>query len=178
MGLRILQSYTITWASPSDRLVSYLGHLLGQGGEAYPSTEVQSMYSTAPADWAKMMSKHRREETSYSKAEKKFTLSSRCFKKNRRFGLIKSQLQFDLKKIPDVNFFTKEWLFSVNFQKVYCDDGITFLLIYHPLENQLFFKHGLLKRQWYMPRSSADPWNYVSIFKRNLTLQYFEYRYT
>ena len=31
--------------SPSDSLVSYLGH-------SYFSTEVQSVYSTAPADWA------------------------------------------------------------------------------------------------------------------------------
>ena len=31
-------------------LVSYTGHSLG--AESYPSAEVQSMYSTAPADWA------------------------------------------------------------------------------------------------------------------------------
>ncbi len=34
--------------SPSDCLVSYLGHSLGG---SYPSAEVQSVYSTAPADW-------------------------------------------------------------------------------------------------------------------------------
>ena len=32
-------------------LVSYPGHSLG--GDSYPSAEKQSVYSTAPADWAK-----------------------------------------------------------------------------------------------------------------------------
>ena len=50
--LRIPQSLTITGTSPSDCLVPYPGYLLGVG--SYPSAEVQSMYSTAPADWAKM----------------------------------------------------------------------------------------------------------------------------
>ena len=36
---------------PSDGLVSYLGHSLGDVG-SYPLAEVQSVYSTAPADWA------------------------------------------------------------------------------------------------------------------------------
>ena len=36
-------------ASPSDFLVSYPGDSLR---ESYPSAEKQSMYSTAPADWA------------------------------------------------------------------------------------------------------------------------------
>ena len=47
--LRIPQSFSITGASPSDCLVSYPGHLLG---ESYPSAEVQSVYFTAPAEWA------------------------------------------------------------------------------------------------------------------------------
>ena len=47
--LRISQSYTITRASPSDCLVPYPGHSLGK---SYPSAEMQSMYSAAPADWA------------------------------------------------------------------------------------------------------------------------------
>ena len=38
-------------ASPSDNLVSYPGHSLAGGG-SYPSTEMQSVCSTAPADWA------------------------------------------------------------------------------------------------------------------------------
>ena len=37
--------------SPPDYLVSYPGHSLGVG--SYPSVEVQSVYSTAPADWAR-----------------------------------------------------------------------------------------------------------------------------
>ena len=37
-------------ASPSDCLVSYPGHLLG---ESYPFAEMQSVYSAAPADWSK-----------------------------------------------------------------------------------------------------------------------------
>ena len=38
-------------ASQSDCLASYPGHPLG-GGESYPSAEIQSVYSTSPADWA------------------------------------------------------------------------------------------------------------------------------
>ena len=46
--LRIPQSSSITGASPSDCLISYPGHSLG---ECYPSAELQSMYFTVPADW-------------------------------------------------------------------------------------------------------------------------------
>ena len=49
--LRILQSSSLAGTSPSDCLVSYPGHLLGGG--SYPSAEKQSVYSTAPADWAR-----------------------------------------------------------------------------------------------------------------------------
>ena len=49
--LRIPQSSSIAGTSPSDYLVSYLGHSLERGG-SYPSAEVQSVYSTVPADWA------------------------------------------------------------------------------------------------------------------------------
>ena len=35
--------------SPSDCLVSYPEHSLG---DSYPSAEMQSVYSAAPADWA------------------------------------------------------------------------------------------------------------------------------
>ena len=48
--LCILQSSSITKASPSDSLVTYLGHSLG---ESYCSAEMQSVYSAAPADWVK-----------------------------------------------------------------------------------------------------------------------------
>ena len=51
--LRILQSSSITRTSPSDCLVSYPGYSLGGG--SYPSAEVQSMYSTVPADWAMIL---------------------------------------------------------------------------------------------------------------------------
>ena len=47
--LRILQKCSITGASPSDCLMSYSGHSLGK---SYPSAEMQSVYSTALADWA------------------------------------------------------------------------------------------------------------------------------
>ena len=47
--LHIPQSSSITRASPSDCLVSYPGHSLG---ESYPSAEMQTVYSTAPANWA------------------------------------------------------------------------------------------------------------------------------
>ena len=47
--LRILQSPRITGASLSDCLESYRGHSL-RG--SYHSAEKQSVYFTAPADWA------------------------------------------------------------------------------------------------------------------------------
>ena len=47
--LRISQSSSITGTSPSDCLMSYHGHSLG---ESYLSAEKLSVYSTAPADWA------------------------------------------------------------------------------------------------------------------------------
>ena len=46
--LHILHSSSITRASPSDCLASYQGHLLGG---SYSSAEMQSVYSTVPADW-------------------------------------------------------------------------------------------------------------------------------
>ena len=49
--LRIPQSPSTTGASSSDCLVSYPGHSLWWG--AYPFVEMQSAYSTAPADRAK-----------------------------------------------------------------------------------------------------------------------------
>ena len=50
MVLRISQSPSITGTSPSDCFVSYPGHSLGG---SYPSAEMQSVYSTAPADLGK-----------------------------------------------------------------------------------------------------------------------------
>ena len=52
--LHIPQSCSITGTSPSDCLVSCLGHSLGRG--SYASAELQSAYSTAPphsAEWRK-----------------------------------------------------------------------------------------------------------------------------
>ena len=43
------QSFSITGASSSDCLVSYLGHSLEK---SYSSAEMQSVYSAVPADWA------------------------------------------------------------------------------------------------------------------------------
>ena len=48
--LSIPQSSSITGTSPSDCLVSYPGHSLGRG--SYLPAEMQSMYSTAPANWS------------------------------------------------------------------------------------------------------------------------------
>ena len=48
--LRIPQSSSIIGSLPSDCLVSYTEHSLG--GRFYPSAEVQSVYSTVPAEWA------------------------------------------------------------------------------------------------------------------------------
>ena len=47
--LCIPQSSIITGASPSDCLVSYPRHSLRAG--SYSSTEMQLVYSTAPAEW-------------------------------------------------------------------------------------------------------------------------------
>ena len=41
---------SFTGASPSDFLMSYPGHTLG---ESYPSAEMQLVYSTAPVNWSK-----------------------------------------------------------------------------------------------------------------------------
>ena len=54
--LRIPQSSSITVSSPLDCLVSYLGHSLG---ESYSSAEKQSVYSTTPADRAKINAEKR-----------------------------------------------------------------------------------------------------------------------
>ena len=48
--LDIPQSSSITGASPSDCLESYPEHLLG---ESYLSAEMQSVYTTTTANWAK-----------------------------------------------------------------------------------------------------------------------------
>ena len=58
--LRIPQISSITGALPSDCLISYSRHSLGV---SYPTTEMQSVYSTAPADWAMScleVSKHKK----------------------------------------------------------------------------------------------------------------------
>ena len=47
--LHIPQSFIIG-AVPSDALISYPGHPFGVG--SFPSAEIQSVYSTAPAEWA------------------------------------------------------------------------------------------------------------------------------
>ena len=49
--LCIPQSSSINETSPSDCLVSYLGHSLGR--ESDPSVEMQSVYSAASAVWVK-----------------------------------------------------------------------------------------------------------------------------
>ena len=49
--LCIPESSCITGTSPSDCLVSYLGHSFGGG--SYPSAEMPSVYSIAPANWTR-----------------------------------------------------------------------------------------------------------------------------
>ena len=49
--LYIPQSSKITEASPSDSFVSYPGRLQE---ESYPFAEIQSVYSTVPADWTEV----------------------------------------------------------------------------------------------------------------------------
>ena len=48
--LHITKISRISETSPSECSVSYAGHSLGWG--SYPSAEMQSVYSTASADWA------------------------------------------------------------------------------------------------------------------------------
>ena len=48
--LHIPQSSSVTGTSLSDHLLSYPGHFLG----SYPFAEIQSVYSSAQADWAIM----------------------------------------------------------------------------------------------------------------------------
>ena len=59
--LHIPQSSSITGTSPSDCLVSYL---IGEERGLTPSTEVQSRYSTAPADWAMLFFNNKNEDNS------------------------------------------------------------------------------------------------------------------
>ena len=47
--LHIPESFTITGASPLDRLILYTGY------SSYPSVEMPSVYSIAPFDWAKQI---------------------------------------------------------------------------------------------------------------------------
>ena len=46
---------TLTKSPPSDCLVSYTGHFLGE--RSYLFAEMQSVYSTAPANWAQLSKK-------------------------------------------------------------------------------------------------------------------------
>ena len=46
----IHKSFRITGASPSECLMSYLGHTFSGVG-SYASAEILSVYSTAPTDW-------------------------------------------------------------------------------------------------------------------------------
>ena len=48
-GYSTFPKYPASGTSPSDCFVSYPGQSLGG---SYPSAEVLSVYSTAPADWA------------------------------------------------------------------------------------------------------------------------------
>ena len=50
-GVLYIPQISKVGALPSDCLMSYPGHSLG---DSYPSAEMQSVYSTAPADWAFM----------------------------------------------------------------------------------------------------------------------------
>ena len=52
-GFCVPQIFSITGSSPADCLVSYSEHSLWG---SYPFGEVQSVYSTAPTDWAKSKS--------------------------------------------------------------------------------------------------------------------------
>ena len=51
--LLIPQRSSITGASPSDCLMSYLGHSLWGGSNS--SADMQSLYSTAPSDWTSIV---------------------------------------------------------------------------------------------------------------------------
>ena len=61
-------SFGIREASPSDSLVSYPGHSLE---ESYISTEMQLVYSTAPAAWTGMERKGKQEKIKCKSWDKK-----------------------------------------------------------------------------------------------------------
>ena len=88
--LHIPQSFSITGTSPSDCLVSYLGHSL-LGGGSYPSAEVQSVYSTAPTDWATRFDEYRNNMNLISMHNNK-----KCFKYKKEFELISENFFCDL----------------------------------------------------------------------------------
>ena len=62
--LRIPQRSSVSGTSPSDCLVSYPRHSLGG---SYPSAEMQSGYSTAPASWARERERERERERGIEK---------------------------------------------------------------------------------------------------------------
>ena len=68
--LCVPQSSSITGTSPSDCLVSYVGHSF-EGGESHPSAEMQSEYSTALASWVTCWGRG-----SYPSAEKQSVYST------------------------------------------------------------------------------------------------------
>ena len=55
-GVLLVPQISKAEASPSDGLMSYLGHSLGS---SYPSAEMQLVYSIAPGDWAEFVQRWR-----------------------------------------------------------------------------------------------------------------------
>ena len=79
--LHISQSPSINGISQSDCLVSYTGH---SWGRSYPSAEVQSVYSTAPADWANLDLKIRKKIDMKVAMKEYFHLGLKSGKKKRK----------------------------------------------------------------------------------------------
>ena len=83
--LHIPQSFR-TGASPSDGLVSYPGHSLG---ESYPSTEMQLVYSAAPANWT-VKDEGTVDHSTVTRWFKKFYLGCKNYDDQGRSGRIKT----------------------------------------------------------------------------------------
>ena len=125
--LRIPQSSSIAGTSPSDCLVSYPGHSL-EGG-SYPPAEKQSVYSTAPVDWAKIYSNYFRSKSLTGKilCEKHNRLQLRIQQINKR------------QKIPRTSGRIKR-------QTYHRQKGVTYLTSYE-IELGIFYISGSSKNQ-------------------------------
>ena len=130
----IPQSSSIAGTSPSDCLVSYPGHSLGGG--SYSSAEKQSVYSTAPADWATLLhsleraaagiglyvNAHKTEYTCYNQTGDISTLDGTPLKLVDKFSYLGSSVASTEKDIDTR--LTKAWT-AINRQSIIWKSDLT-----------------------------------------------------